>query len=740
KSTIKIKALKFSNLNLELGSGNMKNLEANLITNMTIDFKGIVFSLSEMGFGLDFNYMKPSGGFGDFNITPNFHFPTGLGISIDTKGVKGAGAIRWNKDKGEFLGALELTIMDLCSASALVLFNTKMPDGSKGFSFMGAVSVNFTPGIQLGMGFSLTGLGGSLGLNRKIEQAKLIDSVRNGSLKTMLIGKDLVNNLDAVLAEISSFYPSKKDQFFFGFMGEITWLELFKVDIGLFIQAPNPAAIIIAGGLHFTVPGDIIAIHVYFAGGIDFSKGLFFDASLVNSQIVGIKLEGDIALRIYWKGDTQGFLFSAGGFHPSYTPAAGFQVSDLKRLAIKLDWKILKLSLETYIAITSNTVQFGASIKIVVGWEKFGVSGYLYLDALFQFNPFRFLIDMGAGVAVKCGSWTLLSIDLAFTLGGPAKWVAKGKAKFFFLFIPIKISFNFTWGKSQETTDKQLVDIMPLYVNSFRDNGNWKITSGDLVDGLVEIAKLNDAQMTYDDVEEDDETKTKHLVIQSSDIVSFVQNAVPLDCELERYGEGTPGDVKKIVIKNILLEKKTLNSKKEWQQNDSYFAPTLIRKLKEEEKLKAPSFQPMAAGFDLTFTSETKAGNAVEIVTQDEYGYQLDEQRWQDYLTNREKSTVKEPSAPSKKSLRNTAKITAKKQAIVDKTKIISQLQEKQLRSVRKRKIMTKGTSEAEPKSDSQRFAEQVGKLTYSKATSRRTKDGFKRYISELDKKMKLEI
>lgn len=742
KTTFDIKALKISNLNLELGSGNMKNLVANLITNMNIDFKGIAFSLSEMGFGLDINYMKPTGGFGDFNIAPNFHFPTGLGISIDTNVVQGAGVIKWNKEKGEFLGAIELSIMDLCSASALVLFNTKMPDGSKGFSFMGALSVNFNPGIQLSMGFSLTGLGGSLGLNRKIEQHKLIDSVRSGSMKTMLIGKDLVNNLDAVLAEIASFYPTQKEQFFFGFLGEITWLELFKIDLGLFVQAPNPVVIIIAGGLHFTVSDDIAAIHVYFSGGIDFSKGLFFDASLVDSHIASIKLEGDMALRIYWSGDTRGFLFSAGGFHPMYTPAPGFYVSDLKRLAIRLDWKIIKLSLETYIAITSNTVQFGANIKIVIGWKKFGVSGYLYLDALFQFNPFHFLIDMGAGVAVKCGSWTLMSINLAFTLGGPAKWVANGKAKFYFLFIPIKVSFNFTWGKSQEVTDKKLIDLMPLFVSNFSDNGNWKITSGDLVDGLVEIAQQNEIQMTsFDPEEESNDNYTQYLVIQSSDIVSFSQSAVPIGQELECYGESLPGDVKKITVKNILLEKKTLIPKQEWQQNDAYFAPTLIRKLEENEKLKASSFEPMSAGFDLTFTSETKAGNAIEIVTENEYGYQLDEDRWQDYLIAREKSAIKEPSTHSTSPLLDSVGIRKQMSpttAITQKMNLI--LQKNPRRSVRAKKILIEKVLETEPRSDVQRFAKQVDKLTYSKATTRRTRDGFKRYTAELDKKMKLKI
>ena len=620
-ANLKLPSIQFGNMSIELGSGDLKNIGAQLLTNFTVDFKGLAFAFSELGFGIDFNYMKPGGGFGDWDLSPKFQFPTGIGISINMEAVRGTGFLQWNKQKEEFLGALELNIINMCSASALVMFNMKMPDGSKGFSFMGALCVYFTPGIQLSMGFSITGLGGSLGINRMIDIDKLRGAVRDGSLESVLFVKDLNKNLNTVLANMSSYYPIRKDQFFFGFLARITWVKILDIDLGLFIQAPSPVVIMIAGGLHLKVADKLLVINVYFAGGIDFSKGLFFDASLVDSQIVGISLSGDMALRIYWAGATRGFLLSAGGFHPQYTPDPGFNVGGMRRMAMKLDYKIVKISLETYFAVTSNTLQFGAKFQLKIGWSKFGITGEMYFDALFQFSPFRFMVDIGAKVGVKCGSWTLMSIGLDFALSGPAQWHAKGKASFRFLFIKIKVGFEYSWGKKPVEANKQLISLLPQFMDNYYDidNLNWKITSGDIVDGLVELVKFN---------------KTD-LVMQPSDRLSFSQDFLPLEEKMVRYGEATPSDVTKIELQSLNINGEELAGS-EWEQTDSYFAPTLIRELENSEKLKAPSFEKMKAGFVLTASySENNGGSKPSDQDKIETGFDaVNWGQWQNYADN----------------------------------------------------------------------------------------------------------
>ena len=638
---IDLSLIKFSNIILELGTSDTKEntIAAKLLTTFKVDFKGIVFAFNEMGFGIDVNYMTPEGKTGDLDFAFNFQFPTGLAIAINLEAVKGIGLIQYNKPKEEFVGALQIKILEMVEARALLIFAMKMPDGSKGFSFMGAISVFFTPGIQLSMGFSITGIGGSLGINRRIDMDKLTEAVRDGTLETMLFVKDLDKNLDTVLANITSFYPIQKDQFFFGFLARITWVELLQIEFGLFIQAPDPVVIFIAGGLHLNIADSLLKINVAFAGGIDFSKGLFFDASLYDSQIVGLTLSGDMALRIYWAGDTRGFILSAGGFHPQYTPEAGFNVSNMKRLSIKLDYSILKISLETYFAVTSNTVQFGARLELKIGWDSVGIFGELYFNVLFQFKPFFFMADIGAKVAAKLGDFTLLAIGLEFALSGPGQWNARGNAEFTIIGIEVKCNFNKSWttgGNNPEIVQRQLVTLLPQFIDNYidKDNLNWKITSGDMADRLVDVVPFGEGE----------------LVMQPSDRISFSQDLLPLNREIVRYGEAIPSDLKEIKLNSLTINDGTpiTESESEWKQTTSYFAPTLINKLDDNSKLKAPSFEKMNAGFLLTASCLEENGGGEEYGTEYNQVCEEDWESWMAYIdwSNSQKQPVPRILAP----------------------------------------------------------------------------------------------
>ena len=749
---IDLKVIKLSNLIIEIGTSVAKenSISAKLLTNLKVDFSGIMLSFIEMGFGVDMNYMTKDKKFGDLKFSPEFQFPSGIAVSVDLSAVKGTGVIRWNKEKEEFLGALELNILDMCGASALVLFNMKMPDGGEGFSFMGALSVFFKMGIQIGMGFSLTAIGGSLGINRGIDTDKLRDAVRDGSLGSILFVKDLAKNLDIILNNISSYYPVKRDQFFFGFLAQITWTDILKADVGIFVQAPNPVTISIAGGIHVSISDStesLLAIHVYFLGTIDFNKGLDFDASLVDSKVVGIELYGDMAMRIYWAGDTKGFIMSVGGFHPLYKPEEGFRLGTMRRLGMKLDYDILKISLETYFAITSNTVQFGAALQLKVGWDKFGLFGELSFNALFQFRPFSFMVDVTVSIAAKCGNWTLASIKLALALSGPAPWNAKGEASFSFLFIKIDVGFNKTWGKKQTISDKKYIEVVPQFTKNFHETGNWKITSGDIVDGLVSLFQPD---VAYGESPEDEPPPIMDLVMQPSDRLSFSQSAVPLRTKMLRYGEAFPGDAQEIELQELKIGGVELNSG-DYRETTSSFAPSLIRPLEESEKLRLPSYENMTAGFELSasFGMEKGAGLKMSMAPIDKKCENAAWIKWRSLLDGSGKYTVsasispaadvKTDSGVSVKSVLTIAGLTPDRPAASDNLSLLpesSQLSD----SVKGRKADWQRLSEI-LKPAKPRPGETAEKISVSsRATLRRMNNGFKRYTRELDVKMNRKL
>lgn len=581
---IDLDVVKFKNLGLDIGFDG-SSLLSSLLTTFTVDLKGVVISFTDMGLGLNFKF--PLNGHKGFDISPKFTYPNGLGISIEVSGVKGGGLVQWNAERQRFAGALELSIMEKVGASAVLVFTTGK--GKDPFSLMGGLCVYFNPGIQLGMGFALNGIGGSFGVNRMLSTDNLRDAVYDGSLETILFYKDITENVDKFLANLDKYYPIKTGQMYFGFLGKITWGSILSADLGLFIQAPEPVTIVIAGVVKVSISEKaekLLVINACFMGGIQFDKGLFFDASLYDSKIVGIELHGDIALRIYWGGKTKGFILTIGGFHPQYKPESGFNLPDLKRVGLKLDYKIIKFSLDAYFAITSNTVQFGTRVDLQIGWEKFGLTGYASFNALFQFKPFKFVVGMDAGLAVKIGSKKICSIDLSFELGGPAKWHAKGKASFWILFVKISVHFDYSWGKDQITSNRNNIDVLPLFRDEFAQKNNWSAISSDLTDNMVSLAKLDG------------------FVLQPSDIISFNQSAVPLGQELGCYGEDNVNDYKKLEIESVYIG----SASQSIDVENSSFAPSLIKRLEEKDKLKSPSYKSWQGGFRLSAESNETEG------------------------------------------------------------------------------------------------------------------------------------
>ena len=601
ETNIEFQGIKFSNICVEIG-GKDGDLVAKVCTSFTANLNGFAISFSDLGIGCTCNVLDSKGKLGDFNLSPEYKYPTGLGIAIDTSCVTGAGMLNWDKDKVS--GAFSLEILEKFGVQTYFLL-TMDP-----FSFAGALNFQFNPGLQLGMGFVLTGIGGSLGINRGLSVDKLRTALYEGTLSSVLFVKNLQDNLDKVLENLSVYYPYADNQYYFGFLAQISWGELLKADLGLFIQGPN-FKLIIAGELSIKVTSSLdslLSINVSFMGGIELSKGLFFDASIHDSKFVGLNLEGDIALRIYWAGSTKGFVLSAGGFHPQYLPPEGFDLpAQMKRLSIGLKYSFVKMSLQAYFAITSNTVQFGARVDIKAESHGWGISGYLFFDALFQFKPFYFKIQTGAGVSLKAHGFTLLSVRLSFELSGPAQWNAKGTAYVKILFFEVGVDFDVTWGKKQNDNQRAFVKVYSLFYDEWNKNENWETISSD--DSGKSVYMLN--------------SKKQNDIVCPSDLISFNQSAVPLNTDMEKYGEKEIEDYKKIELSSVAIgneipmANRADGASNDYVINSDSFAPSLIKKLSDDDKLAASSYEDMDSGFKLGADFGVKNSENIQNVTYD---------------------------------------------------------------------------------------------------------------------------
>ena len=98
------------------------------------------------------------------------------------------------------------------------------------------------------------------------------------------------------------------------------------------------------------------------------------------------------------------------------------------------------------------------------------------------------------------------------------------------------------------------------------------------------------------------------FVLQPSDTISFNQSAVPLDTEIQCYGEDNVNDFGKIKIDSVKIG----DDKMDIESEVSSFAPSLTSRLDEDKKLSEPSFVSKQGGFKLKAVAGVKKGSSSE--------------------------------------------------------------------------------------------------------------------------------
>ncbi len=328
----------------------------------------LVAVVQNMGVTATFSFPpNNSGNMGPMQVDFGFKPPNGVGLSIDTGVIKGGGFLYLDFDKGEYFGSLELEFQSLFSLKAVGIINTKMPDGSQGFSLLIIITAEFTP-IQLGFGFTLNGVGGLLGLNRTTKVDVLREGIKTNAIKSILFPEDVVANINRIVSDIKQVFPPYPDHFIIGPMAKVGWgtPSLITLELGLLIEIPVPR-IIILGVIKAVLPTEeaaLLRLQVNFLGIIDFeNKYISFDASLYDSRLLVFTLTGDMAFRLSW-GDQPVFILSVGGFHPAFHEAPQ-DLQNMRRLTISLlSGDNPRISIQCYFAVTSNTVQLGAKAGV----------------------------------------------------------------------------------------------------------------------------------------------------------------------------------------------------------------------------------------------------------------------------------------------------------------------------------------------------------------------------------------
>lgn len=580
-------------------SDNSADLSLGIGTVLSGKLGPVAFSIAGMGFRTDSKFSL--GNLGPIDLSLGFKPPTGVGLAIDAGVVKGGGFLSFDTEKGEYAGALFLELEGGISLTALGLITTKLPGGEPGYSLIVVVTAAGFKPIPLGFGFMLTGIGGLLGVHRTINVEALQAAVRSDAVSDVLAPKDVVANAAQFLSTLGRFFPTAREHYFFGPLAEITWgtPALVTIKLAVVFEFGERTRLVVLGRITAILPRrdqDLVRLQMNVVGGIDFDRRqAFLDAALFDSRLVNkFLITGEMRLRMRWD-DQPVFALAIGGVHPAFTPPPGLE--NMQRAAIVFaDSENLKLRSEAYLAITSNTVQFGSRLELFAKASKFSISGEAGYDVLIHFDPFHFIAALYASLQLKAGSRSLFKVKFQGELSGPRPLRVRGQASFEILWWDYSVSFNTTLIGGIPPPPPPPVDIIPLLREALLQPASWHAALPDR-DRLVTLRE---------------ETPTGQIKIHPLSVLTIKQNVVPLGIGLTKYGNAPiAGGAKEFRITQVEVGSRVVST----TAVRDHFAPAQFQEMSDDERLSSPSFQMLEAGVSIG-AEEPQCGTAVSVAAE----------------------------------------------------------------------------------------------------------------------------
>jgi hypothetical protein len=529
------------------------------------------------------------------HLTFRLHPPYRVEFAIATGPVNGGGVIAYEEATGRYYGALSLDILAV-GIDAVVIVDTQLPGDPSGWAFFASLTASF-PGVPLGFGFTLLGVGGLIALNRSLDAEALAAGLRTGAVNALLFPDDPVGDIDELIVMMDDFFPFADGNTVVGPVIQIGWgtPTLITGQLGVVISLPE-GIIAVMGSLYALLPtpeAPLLVINMDCLGVLDFGEGtLTLAASVYDSRLLAtIDLSGDMAL--YLRATSQPyFLLSVGGFHPGFDPPSLLPafLYDLRRMQASITLASnVSVSIEAYFALTSNSVQFGAAVNLLASVEVWPTTyvarGWFAFNVLLEFSPFRFEATMSAGVGVYAGDRELTGVQLTVLLEGPKPWVASCNARF--RFFGIWVPFSFDIGSGAGSEPRPLAYPVSDALNAMRTTAAWGEAEPlpGLGSGIV---------YTGSPVEEEADEPADLVWVRPDYQLTVRQTIAPFDRKLDIVGQAVPDAAEtELSVTDVGFGDASID---DWEHALDWFAPAQFEQLTPAERLDRASFEEMPSG------------------------------------------------------------------------------------------------------------------------------------------------
>lgn len=525
------------------------------------------------------------GNLGAVDLGGDFVPPSGIGLVVDVPGVlTGGGLLFRDPLQPLYAGVLQLALHETINVSAFGLVATRLPDGSKGYSLLVFITADGFQPIQLGLGFTLLGVGGMVAIHRTFDEAVLRNGLKNDTLASLLFPRDPVSNAAAIIRAVATAFPARSGSYLVGLLARIGWFTptLVTADLALIVELGARKRILVLGRVRAALPSAehvLLRINLDAIGVFDLDAGTAaIDAVLVDSRLLGrFTITGAAALRARWS-KPRSFALAIGGMNKAFTLPAQFP--QLERVTLSLTTgDNPRVTCQAYFALTSNTVQFGAAAYLYASAHGFSVTGAAGFDVLIQLSPFHFLAEFFAGMQLKRGSTNLFKVKVEGALEGPAPLTVRAKCSFEIFWWDVSIRVNATLAAGTAPPLPAAVDVLGQLQQALRDERNW---SAELPAAQTRVVTLREAA-----------TNTTMRVHPLATLV-VRQAIVPLNLQrdIDRFGDAPVAGPRRFNTGPALLGGQTVPDNK--LRDD--FAPAQFFEMSDNDKLAAPQYEEMDAG------------------------------------------------------------------------------------------------------------------------------------------------
>ena len=241
---------------------------------------------------------------------------------------------------------------------------------------------------------------------------------------------------------------------------------------------------------------------------VDWAKGIFkVEGQLTPASFIldkDCKLKGGFSLCYFFEGSGHNgdWVFSIGGYHPSYVPPAWYPKPQRVGVSWVLDSNIT-ISGEAYFAVTPKCCMGGGKLDLTFQSGQLQAWFNAYADFLVNYSPFSFMADIGVSIGI---SYTVsvgcLTKHFGVNFGCSLHMHGPPVAGYVRVAWSI-ISFDIYFGNANETT-------APLNWNQFQDliRQDGKTISNQLPAPLLLKASATNGLMSSPDTDPEKQIST----------------------------------------------------------------------------------------------------------------------------------------------------------------------------------------------------------------------------------------